>query len=110
MNILKELHKRHSFGSQEIEKNKVEFNYRMYKFVVSTESNKSLLNDLEQTLKELIDKVYSESSAEEREEQKDLTQVKQIFNKEEYQIKAVFTIITTFIDMLLMKENKIQYI
>lgn len=108
--ILKELHKMHSAGIKEIEKNKVEFNYRMYKFVASTESNKSLLNDLEKTLKELIDKVFSESSEKEREKQKDLTQVKQIFKKEEYQIKAVFTIITTFIDMLLIKENKIQYI
>lgn len=110
MNILKELHKMHSIGTKEIEKNKVEFNYRMYKFVASTESNKSLLNDLEKTLKELIDKVFSERSEKEREKQKDLTQVKQIFKKEEYQIKAVFTLITTFINMLLRKENKIQYI
>ena len=110
MNILKELHKMHSVGSKDIEQNKVEFNYRNYKFIVSTENNKLLLNDLEQTLKELIDKVFSESSEKAREEQKDLTQVKQIFKEEEYQIKAVFTIITTFIDMLLMKENKIQYI
>lgn len=110
MNILKELHKNNCFYSEEIEQNKVECRYRGYTFIVNTENNKSLLNDLEKTHSELIDKVYSEETEKEREEKKDLTQLKHIFIDDEYQIKAVFTIVKTFIDMLLSKENKTYYI
>lgn len=110
MNILKELHKKYCLSHTEIEKNKIEFNYRMYTFVINTENNKKILNDLVKTFNELVDNIYSEKREDEREEKKkNLTEIKKIFKENKYKITAIFGIIIVFIDMLLEKENKMNY-